>query len=166
MEFIDVVAGASALGTVGGYAAPDLILHDEHAQLLQLLAQFLDVKANQAVLDIHVGPVVKDIEGAADVDFQGRCNEPGFLFRLLQKDSVQVSQNRDILRPGLIEVGLIHHAHTAVGDSFFNGLEALSAADDELAQGKDKVGFQGQRAFVLKLVEVDVHGVDVMSAGG
>ncbi len=63
MEFIDVVAGAYALGTVGGYAAPNLILDDEHAQLLQLLAQFLDVKANQAVLDIHVGPVVKDIEG-------------------------------------------------------------------------------------------------------
>ena len=146
MEFIDVVAGASALGTVGGYAVPDLILDDEHAQLLQLLAQFLDVKANQAVLDIHVGPVVKDIEGATDVDFQCRCNEPGFLFRLLQTDSVQISQNRDILRPGLIEIGLIHHAQTAVDDSFFNGLEAISAADDELAQGKDNVGFQGQRA--------------------
>ena len=35
-----------------------------------------------------------------------------------------------------------------------------------LAQGKDKVGFQGQRAFVLRVVEVDVHGIDVVTTGG
>jgi len=149
MEFINVVAGASAFSPVGGHTTPDLVLDDEHAKLLQLLAQFLDVKANQAVLDIHIGPVVEDIERAADVDFQRRRNEPGFLFRLLQQDSVQISQNRDILRLGLIEIGLIHHANTTVDDSLFDGLEALSASDDELTQGKNKVGFQGQRTFIL-----------------
>ena len=165
MEFIDVVAGASAFRPVGSYAAPDLVLDDEHAQLLQLLAQFLDVKANQAVLDIHIGSVVKDVERAGDVDFQGCCNETGFLFRLLQKDSVQISQNRDILRLGLIEVSLIHHAHAAVDDGLFDGLEALSPADDKLAQGENEVGFQGQRALILRVVQIDVHGIDVMSAG-
>ena len=166
MEFIDVVSGASAFGPVGGHAAPDMILDDEHAQLLQLLAQFLDVEADQAVLDIHVGPVVEDVEGAADIDLQRRRNESGFLFRLLQKDSVQISQDRDILRLGLIEVGLIHHANTTVDDGLFDGLKAISAADDELAQGQDEVGFQGQRALILGVVQVDVHGIDVMSAGG
>ena len=166
MEFIDVVAGASAFRPVGGHATPDLVLDDEHAQLFQLLAQFLDVKANQAVLDIHIGPVVEDIERAADVDFQGCCNEPGFLFRLLQQDSVQVSQDGDIFRLRLIEIGLIHHAHAAVDDGLFDGLEALSAADDELAQGENEVGFQGQRALILGVVQIDVHGINVVTTGG
>lgn len=166
MEFIDVITGASAFRPVGGHAAPDLVLDDEHAQLLQLLTQFLDVKADQAVLDIYVGPVVEDVERAADIDLQRRRNESGFLFRLLQKDSVQISKDGDIFRLGLIEIGLIHHANTTVDDSLFDGLEALSAADDELTQGENEVRFQGQRALVLGVIQVDVHGIDVVTTGG
>lgn len=165
MEFINVVAGASAFRPVGGHAAPDLVLDDEHAQLLQLFAQFLDVKADQAVLDIHVGPMVEDVEGATDVNLQCRRDEPGFLFRLLQKDSVQISQDGNILRLGLIQIGLINHAHAPVDDGLFNGLEALSTADDELTQGENEVGFQGQRTFVLGVVQIDVHGINVVTAG-
>ena len=38
------------------------ILHDEHTQLFELLAQLLDVKADDAVIDIHVGVVVKNVQ--------------------------------------------------------------------------------------------------------
>ena len=79
---------------------------------------------------------------------------------------MQISQDRDILRLGLIEIGLIHHTDTAVDDSLFDGLEAFSAANNELTQGENKVGFQRQRALVLRVVQIDVHGIDEMSAGG
>ena len=68
---------------------------------------------------------------------------------LLKENSVQVSQDGDIFRLGLIEIGLIHHTDTAVDDSLFDGLEPLFAADDELTQGENEVRFQGQRALVL-----------------
>ena len=111
MRSIDVIAGAFPFSPVGGHAAPDLVLDDEHAQLFQLLAQFFDVKADQAVLNIHVGSMVEDIERAGDINLQRRCNQPGFLFRLLQKDSVQVAQDRVIFRFGLIEIPLPGRCH-------------------------------------------------------
>ena len=79
---------------------------------------------------------------------------------------MQISKDRDILRLWLIEISLIHHANTTVDDGLFDGLEALSAADDELTKGKNKVRLQGQWALILGIVQVDVHGIDVMSAGG
>ena len=49
VELVHVVPGGFAFSAVGGDAAPYLILHDEHTQLLELLAQLLDVVADQPV---------------------------------------------------------------------------------------------------------------------
>ena len=70
VKFVHIVTGGSSIGTVGGHPAPHLILRDQHAQLLQLFAELLDVVADQAVVDVHVGPVIKQVQGTFDVDFQ------------------------------------------------------------------------------------------------
>ena len=62
MELIYIVAGGLASRTVDGNAVPHLILNDEHPKLLELLAQLLDVVAHHAVLNIHIGAVVKNAQ--------------------------------------------------------------------------------------------------------
>ena len=49
VELIDVVAGGLAGLAVARHAVPHLVLHDQHPELFELLAQFLDVVADHAV---------------------------------------------------------------------------------------------------------------------
>ena len=44
-----------AAAAVCGDTPPDLILHNEHTELLHLLAQFLDIIADDAVVDVYIG---------------------------------------------------------------------------------------------------------------
>ena len=55
---------------VGGNTPPHGILHDQHTEFFQLLAQLLDVEADDTVVDIHVGVVVENVQRTLDVDFQ------------------------------------------------------------------------------------------------
>lgn len=50
--------------------SPYLILYDQHAKLLQLLAKVLDLKAYQTVGKINISPVVEDVERTVDVYFK------------------------------------------------------------------------------------------------
>ena len=88
MELVHVVPGGFAFSAVGGDAAPYLILHDEHTQLLELLAQLLDVVADQPVVHVHVGAVVEHIQRAGHVDFQRGGQRLRFLFLLLSQGVV------------------------------------------------------------------------------
>ena len=56
--------------------------------------------------------------------------------------------------------------HTAVNDRFFHREQTFLAADHQFAQGKNKVGFQGQRVIFLRIVGVNVHRVDELGAVG
>ena len=49
MELVHVVAGRLMLGAVDGHTVPDLILHNEHPKLLELLSELLDVIADEAI---------------------------------------------------------------------------------------------------------------------
>ena len=77
VHLVDIVAG----GLVGS-AVPHLILDHQHTDFLELLAQLLDVIADNAVIDVHIALVVEHIEGAGYIDFKGRGNILGFLFFL------------------------------------------------------------------------------------
>ncbi len=81
MHLVDVVAGGLAGGPVDGDAVPHLVLHHQHPDLFQLLAQLLDVVADNAVVDVHVAAVVEHVEGAGHIDFQRR----GDVLRLLSR---------------------------------------------------------------------------------
>ena len=62
VELVHLVPCGLALAAVDGDAVPHLVLDDQHPQVFELLAQFLDIKAHKAVIDIHVGTVVEHIE--------------------------------------------------------------------------------------------------------
>ena len=83
MKLIHIVASGLACAAVGRHAAPHLVLHDEHADLLQLLAKLLDVIADKAVVDVHIGPVIEQVQRAFDVNLKRRCHTVRFLFLLL-----------------------------------------------------------------------------------
>ena len=70
MELVHIVAGGLSGGTIGCNTSPDLILHNQHSKLFQLLAKFLDVIADKAVLNVHIGSVVEEIERALHIDFK------------------------------------------------------------------------------------------------
>ena len=166
MELVCIVPGGFSGTAVGGHTPPHGILHDEHTQLFELLAQLLDVKADDAVIDIHVGVVVKNVQTALDVDFQRSRHMAGFRFILRQQGVVQIFQQRHIFRGGILEILAIDHMDAAVNDRLFHWLQALLAAHHQFAQGKDKVGFQGKRTILLGVVGVNVHRVDELGAVG
>src|SRR5699024_2521735 len=62
MELVAEVPRRLALAAVLGHTAPNLVLDNEHPQLFKLLAQLLDVESHNAVLDVDIGAVVKDVQ--------------------------------------------------------------------------------------------------------
>ena len=152
-------------GTIDGDAVPYLVLDHQHTDLFQLLAQLLDVIADNAVVDVHIALVVEHIEGAGHIDFQRRGDVLCLFFLLRPQQIVKVLQNGHILRAGVIEIGLIDQPHTAVNDGFLHRLQALFAAHDQFTQGQDEVGLERQRTFIVRVVQIQVHRVDVVGGG-
>ena len=110
--------------------------------------------------------MVEHVQGARHIDFKRRGQPLRFLFLLHAQSIVQVFQNRDVFRPGIVEVRLIDDVHRTVDERLFNGLQAISPADNQLTERKNEVRLEGQRVFLLGVVEVDVHRIDVAAAGG
>ena len=97
MELVHIVAGSFTGVSVGSNTAPDLILNDQHTDFFQLLAQLLDVIADQTIVNVHVGTMVEQIQRTLDVDFKGSCHMAGFLFFLFQQGIVQIFENSDFV---------------------------------------------------------------------
>ena len=55
--------------------------------------------------------------------------------------------------------------HASVDNSLLYRLQAFLSADDQLTQGQDEIRLQGNRVIFLRVVRIDVHGVDVLRAG-
>ena len=70
------------------------------------------------------------------------------------------------LRLGIGKVVLIDHADAPVDDGLLNRLQAVLAADNQLAHGEDEVGLQGQRVFLFGVVDIDVQRIDVVGTDG
>ena len=107
---------------VDGNTVPYLILHHQHPDFFELLAQLLDVIADNAVLDIHIGTVVEHIQRAGHIDFQRRSDVLRLFFFLCPQQIIKVLQHRHILRARVIEIILIDHPHTTVNDGFLHRL--------------------------------------------
>ena len=165
MELVCIVPGGFSGTAVGCHTPPHGILHDEHTQLFELLAQLLDVKADDAVIDIYVGVVIENVQTALDVDFQRSRHMAGFRFVLCQQGVVQIFQQGHIFRDGVLEILAVNHMDAAVNDRLFHWLQALLAAHHQFAQGQHKVGFQSQRVVLFRVVAVDVHRIDILGTG-
>ena len=119
MEFVCIVPGGFSGTAVGGHTSPHGILHDEHPQFFELFAELLDVKANDTVVDVHVGVVVKNVQRTLDVDFQRSRHMTGFRFVLRQQRIVQIFQQGHIFRGGILKILAVDHMNTAVNDRLF-----------------------------------------------
>ena len=142
MHLINVITGGLVRLAVDGHAVPHRVLHDQHTDFLQLLAQFLDIEGHDAVFDIDAGAVIEHIQRTGDIDFKRCCDVLRLLFLLRQQRIVQILQDRHVFRHGVGQIIPVNHADTAVDDGLFHRLQALLAAYDQLAQGEDEVGFQ------------------------
>ena len=58
MELIDIVPGGFD-AAVDRNSVPYLILDDEHSDFLQLLSKFLNIKADNTVIQFHIGSMVE-----------------------------------------------------------------------------------------------------------
>ena len=164
MELVHVVARCLVLGAVNGDSVPHLILHNQHTEFLELLAEFPDVIADEAVVDIHIRSVIEDVQRAVNVDFKGSCDALCLRLLLISQNVVEVFEDRHFFRFGVCKKILIDHADTAVNDGLLNRLQAVLAADNQLTHGEDEVGFQRQRVFLFGVVRVDVQRIDVIRA--
>ena len=142
------------------------VLDNEHPQLFELLAKALDVVADDPVVYIYIRSVIEYIEGPRHINLQRRGDAVGFPFLLVQQALVQVAQDEDIFGLWVVQVGLVNDAYTAVNHRFFHGFKPVSIAHDQLTQAENEVGLEGQRAFIVRIVQVQVHRVDVVGAGG
>ena len=99
-----------------------------------LLAQLLDVIADQPVIDIYIGAVVKQVQRTGHIDFQCCCYMVCFLFILPEQCLVQVLPHRHILRHWVFKIGLVNLMNTAVDDRLFYRLQAFLSTHDQLTQ--------------------------------
>ena len=148
-----------------GNTVPYLILDHQHTQTFELLSQLLDIEADNAVVDIHVGTVIKNIQAAMYIQFQ--CSrDPLCLWLRLPLDLViQIFQQRHILRAGVCDIGAIYDPHGTVNDRLFHRVQTVPATCRQFAERQDKVRFQRQRVIILAVIEVDIHRVHILCTG-
>lgn len=135
VELVHEIPGGAPNRPVDGDGVPHRVLDNQHPRLFQVLAQALDVKADQAVGDVHGGTVVEEVQRTVHIQVQCLGHPVGLRDVLGQQGVHQVSQNRHILRPRVGKVGLIDHLHRPVDNGFLDGLQPRLAAHDELAEG-------------------------------
>ena len=56
--------------------------------------------------------------------------------------------------------------YVAVNHRFLHRLEAVFTAHNNVAEGQQEVHLQRQRAFIIRIVQVEVHRIDILLAGG
>ena len=78
---------------------------------------------------------------------------------------MQVGQDGHILRAGVCQIGPVDHLHGTVNDRLFDGFQPVLAAHDKLTERQHEITFQGQRVFVLAVIQVDVQRVHIVFAG-
>ena len=166
MEFVYIVPCVLFSAAVDGDTVPDLILNDKHPKLFQLLAQLFDVETDNAVIQFHIGLVIEHSQRTIDVDFQCRGDTLRLPLFLLPQAVVQITKRRHILRLRVIQILLIDQRQTAVYNRLFFWLHAIPCAHNQFAQGKNKVRFHAQRVIIVRIVQIDVHRVDVVLTGG
>ena len=139
VELINIVSGRFSCTPVGC----------QHTDFLQLVSKLLNVKANQAILNVHIGSVVKQLQRTLHIDFQSRCHMMCFLFILHEQCVIQILQNRHILWYRIIKILLIDLMHTTVDNCLFYRLQTIFASHNQFAERKDKISFQRHRIIIL-----------------
>ena len=135
MELVHIVPGGLALAPIHRDAVPYLILNDQHPKIFELLAKLLDIKADKAVVDIHISSVIKNIQTAMHIQFQCRRDPLRLRLRLPLDLVIEVAKDRHVLRLRIGKIGAVHHAHRTVDDRFLHRLQTVAPASCQFAEG-------------------------------
>ena len=107
--------------------------------------------------------MVEHVKGTRHIDFKGSCQPYRLALRLGTEQVIQGLEGRHFACFRVLQVFPVHLAHTAVNDGTLHRLQAVLAADDQLHQRQDKVGFQRHRVFLVE-AQINVHRVNVVGA--
>ena len=109
--------------------------------------------------------MVEHLQRTVDVDFQCRRDPLRLHFGLGPERGVQISQNRHIFRNRVFKVLLVNNRQAPVDDRLFLRLDAVPASHDQLTEREDEIRLEAQRVVVIGIIQVDVHGIDIIVAG-
>ena len=149
MELVKVTPSSKALGVVGVDRRCDELVCNVHGDLAEVFAHAFQNDTHHTGIRLDIGGVIEQVEGACAVELQRRCYAPGLRLRLFQQFLIQVLQQRHIPAADTQRQLPVHKPHTTVNDRLFDGLQALFAAYDQLAQGQQEVGLHGQGAVLI-----------------
>ena len=102
------------------------VQHDQQAHGFEVLAQILNVKAQQPVIGVDIGLMREHIEGAGGEQLQSQGNIVGGRLFLHHQITVQVLQGGR-LPLKVLDVFPVDIGRTAVDDGFFFGPDFLIA---------------------------------------
>ena len=107
--------------------------------------------------------MVEHVKGTRHIDFKGSCQPYRLALRLGTEQVIQGLEGRHFACFRVLQMFPVHLAYTAVNDGPLHRLQAILAADDQLHQRQDKVGFQRHRVFLVE-AQINVHRIDVVGA--
>ena len=117
-------------------------------------------------MDVHIRFVIKHIQRAGHIQVQ--CLRYPVRFRqvLVEQGLVEVRQNRHIFRAGIRQIGAVDGFHGTVYHGAFNRFQTRFAAHDQFTERQHKIRFQGKRAVIFGIIQVDVQRIHIVLAGG
>ena len=162
MELVKIPPSSQSLGVVGIHRRGNKFVGDVHGDLAEVFAHALQNDADHPGIRLDIGMVIEQVQRAGAVKLQRRDNTLCLRLRLPQQLLVQILQQWHIPAADPQRQLSVDQPHTAVNDRLFNGLQALLAADDQLTQGKQKIGLHGKGAVLVIDTHMNIHGIDMV----
>ena len=165
VDFINEDEGVLALSSVLRNTVQNRVEDDQHTDGHKLLAEVKDVIADQAVIRVHIGFLCKGVQRAVCKQLNGKSDFLRFGFGLLEKLRSEVLQGRHLAGVVVLLIGAVDACRTAVNDRLLHCAEVV-AADELLAQGHNKLGFQNNRVCSVTVFPVHIHRIDMGGRSG
>ena len=165
VDLINEDEGVFALGSVLRNTVQDRVKDDQHTDGHKLFAEIKNVVANQAIVRVHIGFLCKSVQRAVCKQLNGKSDFLRFGFGLLEKLRSEVLQGRHLAGVVVLLIGAVDICRTAVNDRLLHCAEVV-AADELLAQGHNKLGFQNNGVCTVTVFPVHIHRIDMGGRSG
>ena len=117
-------------------------------------------------MDVHIRFVVEHVQRAGHIQVQCLRHPVRFRQVLVEQGLVQIGEDGHILRAGARQIGAVDGFHGTVYHGTFNRFQTCFAAHDQLTERQHKIRFQGQRAVIFGIIQIDVQRIHIVLAGG
>ena len=167
MELVNVVASDLLFLTVCENSVPHGILYDQHTDFFELIAKFLNIKADDTITHINVGAVIKEVLAAVYEHFKRICYTKSD-FALLIKLLLQIGEKRHLFRCRFIlDKMLVDALNTFIDNRAFLSGKTVATSDNDLAKRDQKVGLIGDhfhRIAEKEIINRNIHRIQVLFA--